>query len=294
MGRVRPAALHVVDGNAGNISTLRAGRREISVIAADFDGTIVEDHVDYKTDKRALELAKLIASRDGQFEFTTVTGSRISRTQGWADLTLSTLFAENAGVSYDPRKDPSDRINIRTSEEKAKFITDVVAPEIEVFLAGKYPGFTKSDGKYTMATYHIPDNVKVENFYADIVGFVNQRFNGKSQDLFITYSHTLVDVNFKGATKARAVPILRSSFGVKGSNITIIGDGHNDIPAFDAALEVGGKVVIPANARIPVPANEPIIDWLSKNKNNPSIWEHDLRSTECVYDVVSGLRRIAA
>lgn len=261
--------------------------RKTNLLAADFDGSIVPDHLkNYLDDPKVLRAAELIRGLEGtKFRFATVTGSRISRAKPWADESGAALFAENAGVVYNPRN-PSEGIRLLIAQEEADFITGNIAPKIEAFLDSTFPGYEKSDGKLTMATYHKPEHVPIEDFKDAVFGFIASFPIEAQERLFTTYSHTLVDVNHKGADKSRAIRFMSEFFGIGVSKFTIYGDGDNDRPAFDEALAGRGTVIVPANH------DKKVGEWLQRVEGNPLVVKHHLESTDCLLDILESLRRI--
>ena len=260
--------------------------RRTSLLASDFDGSIVPDHLkNYLEDPKVLRAAELIRGLEGtKFRFATVTGSRVSRAKPWADESGAPLFAENAGVVYNPRT-RSEGIKLLIAQEEADFIIGNVAPKIEAFLDSTFPGYEKSDGKLTMATYHKPEHVPIEDFKDAIFGFIASLPIDTQERLFTTYSHTLVDVNHKGADKSRAIRFMSEFFGIDASRFTIYGDGDNDRPAFNEALAGNGTVIVPANH------DKKVGEWLKGVEGNPLVVKHHLESTECLLDILASLQR---
>ncbi len=265
---------------------LSVALRKTGIIAADFDGSIVPDHLkNYIEDPLVLKAAELVRGLGvTQCRFATVTGSRISRAKPWSDESGAPLFAENAGVLYDPRA-PSGKLRLLIPQEEADFIIKQVAPKIEAFLDSEFPGYEKSDGKLTMATYHKPENVQMADFRDAVFGFVATLPFEVQDRLFTTYSHTLIDINHKGADKSRAIRFMSELFGIGIDRFTVYGDGDNDRPAFDAALAGNGTVIVPANH------DKNVGEWLLGRAGDQRIVKHHLESTECLLDVLSGLRR---
>ncbi|MCL4365445.1 HAD-IIB family hydrolase [Candidatus Marsarchaeota archaeon] len=260
--------------------------RRTLLIASDFDGSIVPDHMqNYHEDTRVIEAAELIRELTSKgYKFATVTGSRVSRAKLWADMSGSQLFAENAGVRYDP-KHPSKAPRILVDREESDFIIKNVVPKIDAFLDKTFTGYTKSEGKYTMATYHKPESVTIEDFRNSIFGFIATLPMETRQRLFTTYSHTLVDVNHKGADKSRGIRFMHELFGIDVDRFTAYGDGDNDRPAFESVLTRNGTVIIPSNHDREVEA------WLSGKQHDERIATHNLESTNCLVDILSELRR---
>ena len=260
--------------------------RKTNLIAADFDGSIVPDHLkNYIEDPLVLRAAELIRGLGAtQYRFATVTGSRISRAMPWAEESMTPLFAENAGVLYDPRE-PSTKPRLLIDQEEADFIIKQIAPKIEAFLDRTFPGYEKSDGKLTMATYHKPENVPIEEFKDAVFDFIATLPLEARKRLFTTYSHTLVDINHKGADKSRAIRFMSVFFGIGVDRFTIYGDGDNDRPAFDAALSGNGTVIVPANH------DKKVGEWLTGRTGDQRVVRHHLESTECLLDILSSLKR---
>ena len=265
---------------------LASALRSTALLGADFDGSIVPDHLnDYLSNPKVLHAASLVRGLNPtKHKFATVTGSRMSRAKPWADESLSPLFAENAGILYDPRS-PSRKPILLIGQEEADFITKNVAPKIESFLDSTFPSYEKSDGKLTMATYHKPENIGIDEFKDAVFGFISTLPKETQERLFTTYSHTLVDINHKGADKSRAIRFMSDLFGIGVGRFTFFGDGDNDKPAFEAVLEGGGSVVIPANH------DRKVGEWLTGRKEGERILKHGAESTDCLIDILSEMHR---
>ncbi len=265
-----------------DLSDILRGARQL---AADFDGSIVKDHEkDYMSSPLVVKAAELAALINQRYNLATVTGGRISRAKDWADASRTLLFAENGGVLYNPI-DFSRRYEILVDEDEARFITHTVAPMLEKFLNSTFPGYEKSEGKHTMATYHKPQAVPIEEFKTAAFAFLESLSPEITSRLFYTHSHTLIDINHKGATKARAIRHIAGVTGVRPSKFVFYGDGSNDVPAFDAVLIANGKVIIPSNR------DNVVKSWELKRSEDKRVFIHPFSATECYIDILDGLKR---
>ena len=252
------------------------------LLLSDFDGSIVPDHLKrYTDDQKVLEAASIARCfYPTPFKFVTVTGGSLGRLMPWAEMSGAPVFAENAGVVFNPR-DKSGKITILMDKEEADFIIKFVSPKIEMELERSYPGYGKSGNKITMSTYFKPQDVPIGEFRDHVLGFLSRELTAEQYSrIFVTYGKTLIDVNHVGADKSRAIRFASKLFNTEVDGMTAYGDGDNDRPAFDALIRGKGTVIIPANH------DEEVGRWANRRENSLRVTKHHLESTECFIDLL--------
>ena len=276
-----------IRGGRERVTDLTLALHRTRLLLSDFDGSIVPDHLkSYTEDPKVLEAANIARCLyPTPFKFATVTGGSLERLMPWAQMSNSPVFAENAGVVFNPRV-KSGKITILMDKEKADFIIKLVSPMIERELERSYPGYGKSSTKITMSTYFKPEKVPIEEFRDHVLGFLSRELGAEQYSrIFVTYGKTLIDVNHSGADKSRAINFASELFKTPVDNMTAYGDGDNDRPAFDAIVRGKGTVIIPANH------DEEVGKWAKDQKNYLRVTRHHLESTECFIDILQQLYR---
>ena len=266
----------------GKFTDLTLALHRTRLLLSDFDGSIVPDHLKkYTDDQKVLEAANIARCLyPTPFKFVTMTGGSLERLMPWAEMSNAPVFAENAGVVFNPR-DKSGKITILMGKEEADFIIKFVSPKIEHELERSYPGYGKSSNKITMSTYFKPENVPIEEFRDHVLSFLSRELDAKQYSrIFVTYGKTLIDVNHVGADKSRAIKFASELFRTEVDGMTAYGDGDNDRPAFDALIRGQGTVIIPANH------DEEVGRWAENQKNHSRVTKHHLESTECFIDIL--------
>lgn len=255
--------------------------RGTSFVATDFDGCVAGWNVDYRSDPRVKELAELVAGRGDRYEFAIISGGRVGRLRNFVDMVGAPLFAENGGVLYDPS---NGEIRILADKEKIAPLMTEVIPRVDRFIESRFPGSKKSE-KLTMATYYRPKNVPIGTFESAVRELIESMPMELRLLVGTTFSESSIDVTFMGSNKAVAISHITELYGLDGRKIAYIGDGSNDIPAFDLVLAIGGITIMPKNSDL-------LVRQYAKQWSNSSrAIVHELEATECVIDVVKSLGR---